>query len=472
MKKPLVVALAVASVALPIVMAAAAPSLEVAGPRVRVGQAGHRHGEFSVARDPNDPWHLVVGAMDLDHQSGSIACVAYESFDAGATWASAGTIPGMQDGHGHLDPWVSIDPSGRVHIACLDNEVDTANTLYVPTVYARRVGSTWSANRTMEHVGGATRRSTDKLAVLADQRGHVYICVIESTPQGSALIVHRSRDGGTTWDAPARVAGNLRANCNGFLESPNGDITIGWIGPQPDGTVKVGTVTSYDGGDTWQAATFIGTYGIHWLREGEMFYPVGPQHNFPSFAVSPTNGHLFASYSTWLGDRYTTKLWRSTDRGASFQPVTLLAPWSQTCAECSDIQSTIHVDADGNLGMQIVLADEMSLHREVWFTASQDEGATWLPPVELATSDAAMSWLSPTHYATGPNNVMGLTGAMPEDAPHDALGAAIPTIFSLQRRDGGDYWNFTSVPGGFLAMWIDHTDLGVPQIWSRLVKLT
>ena len=83
-----------------------------------------------------------------------------------------------------------------------------------------------------------------------------------------------------------------------------------------------------------------------------------------------------------------------------------------------------------------------------------------------------MSWLSPGHYATGPNNVMGLAGTTPEDAPHDALGAAIPTIFSLQRRDGGDYWNFTSVPGGFLAMWIDHTDLGVPQIWSRLVKLT
>ncbi|MGH2829442.1 MAG: hypothetical protein ACRDJM_03055 [Actinomycetota bacterium] len=473
--------MAVAAIAVPLFVSAA-PVLDVVGQRVRVGTAGHRLGEFSVARDPNDPRHLVVGAMDLDHESGSIACVAYESRDAGATWASAGTIPGMQDGHAHLDPWVAIDPAGRVHLACLDNEIDvTAASPYVPTEYARRVGTTWSSNHTMAHVGGAARRNTDKLAMLADRRGHVYICVIESTPQGPVLIVHRSRDGGGSWDAPVRIGTDVMANCNGFVESPNGDITIAFINlAGPLGFATVGTVTSYDGGDTWQERTIIGQYHLrpgiveYDLPQGRfgVFYPLGAQPNFPAIAVSPANGHLFFLYSTWEGERYTTKVWRSTDRGESFQPVSLLAPWSTTCSACSDLQATMTVDEAGNLGYQVVLADEMSLHREVWFTVSQDEGATWLAPIELASSEATESWLSLGHYVTGANQLNGLTGTTVEDAENDALGAAVPTIFMLQRRDGGDYWNITTVPGGFLAMWIDHTDTGIPQIWSRLVTLS
>lgn len=480
MRKLLAVAIAVAAVALPL-MASAAPALHVAGAQVRVGQAGHRLGEFSVARDPNDPRHLVTAAMDFDHEDGGIGCVVYESRDAGTSWSGTGSIPGMQDGHAHADPWVSIDPAGRTHLACLDNEITAPNTSpYVPTEYARRVGETWSPNVTLAHVGGRPRANTDKLALLADRRGHVYVCVIESTQQGPALIVHRSRDGGGTWDAPVRIGTDLFANCNGFVEAPNGDITIAWInlgGSLGFGTV--GTVTSFDGGDTWQTRTIVGQYS---LRPGiveydtpqgriGVMYPLGPQPNFPTITVSPVNGHLFMSFATWTGEQYTTKVFRSTDRGASYSPVSLLAPWSGTCAECHDLQAALTVDDAGNLGLQIVLADELSLHREVWFTASQDEGASWLAPVELGSSEANESWLSLGHYVTGASQLNGLAATTPEDAGSDGFGAVAPTVFMTQRRDGGDYWNITSVPDGFLCMWIDHTDMGIPQIWSRLVRI-
>jgi hypothetical protein len=81
-------------------------------------------------------------------------------------------------------------------------------------------------------------------------------------------------------------------------------------------------------------------------------------------------------------------------------------------------------------------------------------------------------FVSPGHYVTGASQLNGLATTTPDDAGSDAFGAVAPTVFMTQRRDGGDYWNITSVPEGFLCMWIDHTDMGVPQIWSRLVKIS
>jgi len=473
-------AVAVVLVAVPL-MAFSAPSLQIAGPQVRVGQAGHRLGEFSVARDPNDPRHLVTATFDLDHEAGGIGCVVYESFDAGAAWSSTGSIPGMQDGHAHLDPWTAIDGDGRTHLACIDNEFAALSAApYVPSEYARRVDGTWSENTTLPNLAGATFRNTDKLSLLADRRGHVYVCVIESTPQGPFLVVHRSRDGGETWESPTKVGTDLQANCNGFVEAPNGDITLLWINlAGPLGFATVGTVSSFDGGDTWQHRSVVGQYIIRPGVEQDtpqgrygVFYPVGPQHNFPALAVSPVNGHLFMSYATWVEDRYTTKLFRSTDRGATYSPVALPAPWSPTCTDCSDLQAALTVDDAGNLGMQIVLADELSLQREVWFMASLDEGDTWLAPLQIASSGADASWLGPGHYAGEPNLLNGLPATTPDDAASDGFGVAAPSIFKTQRRDGGDYWNIISVPEGFLCMWIDHTDGGIQQIWSRLVTIS
>lgn len=65
--------------------------------------------EFAVARNPKNPNHLVIGAMDWDDEGGTVGCVTFLSRDGGMSWSPGGRVPGLEKGYLQADPWVTID---------------------------------------------------------------------------------------------------------------------------------------------------------------------------------------------------------------------------------------------------------------------------------------------------------------------------------------------------------------------------
>jgi len=439
------------------VAANASSTLTAETDRALVTTPGHQASEFTVARDPRDPKHLIAASMDWDTPSGTVGCVANISNDGGRTWTTGGGID--QNGHHHVDPWVTIDDNGDVYLACIDLGIDAAGALVRTVQVAKSVdgGSTFGSPVSVPQTGAATRD-----AVFATN-GDLFVCF-----EDGDLTLVRSVDGGATWLPATKFAG-LQAECDGIVAGPTGTLYLGWTatgGSAPASTF--GTAVSSDGGASW-STTAAGQIG------GTASGPPFPQAAAPSIAVSPTTGHVFiASQRAVQVDpvrsRTALRLQRSTDDGATFQDVSVTLPATATCADCSVLNPTVTVNDAGELGLQLTLSDDNSLHHEVWFLVSSDEGAHWLAPVQLGTTDATSSYVWPEAWvgdaAFYANGVVGLAS---DPDPSRGLGLLMRAVWPYFHRDGGEYFGITSEGSDFVTMWVDHFDHGRSQIWSRIV---
>ncbi|MGH2829441.1 MAG: sialidase family protein, partial [Actinomycetota bacterium] len=221
-------------------------------PGVLVSIPGHGMGEFAAARSPIDENHLIVGAMDWDDEAGSVACATFVSHDGGVSWQAGSRIPGLDEGYGRADPWVTIDPAGRAHLQCMQIDADIVaygvgsvdGTTGRPTVKQMHTrsddgGTTWRAARRIPPKDPLNQ--VDKEAIYASRAGTLFAC-INDYPRGEggdALVVSRSFDGGDTWMAPKALdevigidspAGTGFGNCNGFAEGPGGVVYMAWAG--------------------------------------------------------------------------------------------------------------------------------------------------------------------------------------------------------------------------------------------------
>lgn len=449
--------------------------------RALVSTPSHRISEFVVAADPADPDHFVAGAVDYDDPQGMAGCVTFYTFDGGRTWSASEQVPNQTRERLRLDAYVTIDLSGRAHLVCLENAkliVEHPNAA-VWHSSSGDGGRAWSSPR---WVPPRTPTATvDKESVYAARDGTLYVCVVDAdTDEVSRkadidLVAIRSRDGGATWLPPVAVKPNLIV-CNGMMESSRGEVLINWfsLGGQ---TYPIGTAITRDQGETW-TVTDIGNLSLpaDWAPHGR-FAGVYPGFSAPSAAVRPTNDAVMVAAQEWnlQSERWEIRLYLSHDLGATYEPAAAPTISSPGCAGCHAFHPAIAFDPQGRLGLQVQLAQDLGLVKEVWFIVSPDEGRSWSRPVMLSRTTQDASWVSASTWlptADGLTTVAAYVATHPTDPYMPLHGYALGQfVGTVHHRWGGDYWGIAATQDGFLAMWVDASQNGVPQLWSSRIGL-
>src|SRR3954471_660901 len=247
--------------------------------------------------------------------------------------------------------------------------------------------------------------------------------VLSNIP-GSPSNVYRSSDGGTTWTKlPASLKANLPGGGDSDIAiSPNGTLseTDLWLGSS---TVS----TSSDKGQTWTANPIQGTVAQdrQWVTAtsgGRVYHvvhqiPSGlfvsrsvdggltyPQQVLAASALDQTGcvcppGNIVSEDGGLLGDKvggvYATSVggvgfYRSTNGGLTFTNTT---PGPASAATTNGAFPAVADGGNGHLAVvwQAVLGNTST----VWFTTSNDFGATWAAPRQIVTSGASLyPWIA------------------------------------------------------------------------------
>lgn len=452
--------------------------LDVRTERTLVTEPGHRISEFSVAKDPRDPSRLVVSAMDLDDDQGASNCVLYKSLDGGDSWDPLGA-PFGQDLRIKGDPWVTFAPDGSLHSSCIDVRMrDDEITQWLYHVRGNLAGD-WSEPARVPMLD--PEDSMDKSAIGTTSTGEVLTCAADLDADHQ-LTITRSTDGGATWDPIA--AGNLSANCNGIQEGPEGVLHVLYCRTGETPCEETGTVASTDGGRTWEDAVRAGS--VHWETKPERshrYLPDTPEPVVPSMAVSPSSGGVFVAWQTMNDeDRYRVTLQELPADGDDYTPRSTPIPEDHRCSRCHVTRPTLAADADGRLAMLWKVTRGTTLEtREIWFSASGDEGQTWADPIQLAELGPTESKADPRHAAPHPDALVGgaetLARSLAEGEPSadevtsHGLSAYGHAFFTGVHSDGGDYWTMTSNGDGFVPMWVDRSEDGTQQLWSAVIAV-
>ncbi|MBI2077160.1 MAG: exo-alpha-sialidase [Euryarchaeota archaeon] len=420
--------------------------------KVLVSPAGHRMAEFMVARNPLDANHLILAAHDYDHLgTGTMSCVLYVSKDGGASWKQSNPIPGLNRPHLQFDGWVSFDAKGVAHFVCLDyDRFNPAPQTWAYYSNSADGGLTWAPATVVQPMGGC-----DKTSLHAARDGRVYLVC--------SSRIARTDDGGKTWlpTVPADGGG-----ANGFVEDDMGTLYV---------MTRGGVSRSFDRGDTWKRVP-VGPFRVptgyddttRWVRQE-------PWTTLPSLAISPVTQHVFVAQQSWTTAKnaFEATVYASDNGGNNYTAASVPQFKSATCDGCSVTKPSVHVDDAGRVGLLVQLVNDGGHVKEVMFTASSDEGKTWVEPVVLSKTAPPNGWANPrtfTPNVAGAATLATHVASNPTDAPNVAVGVALTTaVQELQMRWNGEYWGVSSSPNGFVVPWIDHSSNGVPQVFSRLV---
>jgi hypothetical protein len=497
--------------------------------------------EPSIAVDPTDPSHLVLGTIDYNSPT---AMATYVSFDGGETWTGPNSIKFFREDYaGAGDPVVTFDRDGTVYLSFISvgfeqfyigtiasyNEVssmavtkslDGGLTWSDPVSAARGVITTVSnVDSAGKERGTITFPFFDKEWITTGPSvddpskdviymtftdfestyGLIYsdeVPYLSAPATESTIRMVRSEDGGDTWSAPVAVSPTVLealqasapgegtgASAGGEAASDSGLSGAGTSantgdgsdttqqeqqqsgniisanrtvqGSQPkvlaDGTLVTAYLDSTDDGAqeglfTIQVniskdggKTFAGPVTAGIFRE-----PHGQPRNtqfrywgsaFPQLAVGP-KGEIYIATTALPSDKPTDDgdiyLLRSLDSGKSWKE-----PLRINTDKTSHLQffPSIAVSPDGtvNLMWGDMRDDPKELRYNVYYSRSQDQGATWgfnLPDQNFTAPDTRVSDFDS-------NSLKGFPG-----------GAFI-----------GDYFSLAATKGEVYMVWAD-TRLG------------
>jgi hypothetical protein len=395
-----------------------------------------------------------------------VQCAAYASKDGGLTWTAVPALPGHKGTDEDTDPWVAVDGKGVSYLTCTEAGVG----LLLGT--STDGGLTWGDAKLVP-TGGVPAK--DAIGAFGD--GDLYLCF----QQGKLQLMH-SADKGATWQQFGFK--DVTAGCNGIVQGPEGNVYVMWQGggaveadrPQPP-PPAVGVAISKDHGKSWASTQVSADLG-----SAPENLQGTPQEAAPSLAVSPVTGTVFVA-----GQRYQNAevagpvatsstadilLVRSRDAAATFTPVTLPKFPSEQCDGCNQVHPTLTVDDGGRLVLQLTLSSSDSLHKEVWVTASNDEGDSWLAPLLLAVTDTDASFLGPGNALPDPANVVqGVQDLAQDPSPSAVAAHATNLSWAVTHRDGGEYFGITSNGRTVVDLWVQHGTDGKNSITARLVRV-
>jgi hypothetical protein len=444
-----------------------APPRAVVGPNMLVSRDGDSaHIEIMAAANPRNPKQLVAGVITATRPAGGWAVKAYASGDGGNTWIDS-TFPEQVE-NGGADPQVVFTEDGAALLAALS----------------------W----------------------VTDEKGHLSV----------ALVVHRSEDGGRTWDKGVVAATGVdhpQITVDHTGGPHNGRIYMGYLHNAPPKDPKtldyrVSVISSDDGGCTFgkpilvadgKGEVGINVVGVRPLSDGSVVVSwLDFDYHQSRTPRTEQTSHVFTAISQDGGETFSEPRLVGTE-------LAKLSPWLSTFPEFgSDASGGKYRDR-----LYAVWSDYSSGEDRVVFTWSSDKGATWSKPVILdgsgdpgsaqyqgqvavngkgvvgvswldtrtkdlgrydeyftASSDGGRSFMRPVRVSSTTSDMFGVGNAQ-----------VVPTTWHFQNvvrvsftspetrwRTGGDYWGLVSDANGvFHPVWADSRS-GTFQVWTAAVE--
>jgi hypothetical protein len=311
-------------------------------PDVTVNQdaAAASQNETAIAVDPNNPKRVVAAANDYVTRTwtctrGGTPCSAlgdgysgtYFSNDGGATWCCASALDGSSQGTlipgvDHLsggqydaggDPAVAFDSHGNVYYAGLGfDRLASPNTVAVNKGTFPSGHLTWGPPTFIDQTTSPAIVN-DKEWIGADHsasspfRDRVYVTFtrfIFDPHTGryvqSPIFEAHSSDGGATFSAPQSIVSNVLYDQGSRpVVGPDGTVYVFFEGSTRLATLNsTYVVKSTDGGETWSTPVAIAPV-VDVIPLANTAFRV---NSFPAADIDPTNGTLYATWSSQTSD--------------------------------------------------------------------------------------------------------------------------------------------------------------------------
>lgn len=366
--------------------------------------------EASLAISPTDPSHLVAAwQQDRTSHGGARGLVTAASFDGGATWTTTvpqgGSLCSGGTTNRATDPWVTIGPTGIAYFTTLAYDGEIPGD------------------------GGAVYGE-------------------------SAMLVHRSLDGGLTWDPPVTVAkapGLLFHDKQSIVAHPTDPQKVYLTWSQVIGTEFSNVLArSIDGGATWLPPIVLPTGALAGVGDQIEVLDDG------------TLVHVLANRIPGVIQAMV-----STTDGAAWSPPVILGRGTGSEGP-QGIRGGNFIPDVATDGKRVFVA--WTTERGTWLAASNDRVDAWtrmlaVPGTERFTTSVAAradGTVAITAYAlTRPYvKTAELRVAVSRDGGRTFQDAAASSVFDLNDAPVsfgrgsflGDYAGLVATPDGFIAL--------------------
>ncbi|MBF8267692.1 MAG: hypothetical protein HW388_1200 [Dehalococcoidia bacterium] len=393
--------------------------------------------EPSLAVDPKDPEHILLGVIDYNFPG----ITTYTSIDGGATWEGPYQVKYPSDDDGAAgDPVMAFDRQGKAYAASISlvaeefaigNAVGSAATSAIPIATSEDGGRTWSEPIAAARSHLKTRVTTagdgspryelelpflDKpwMAVGPSRdnpaKDSIYVTYTKFVTHYEVIFtfgglpylgvpltetsIERvySEDGGRTWSAPLAVsptvistigedAPNRVVQGSQPVVAPDGTLYVTWMDSTDDdafkGLAEVYVSRSDNGGRTFTTPVAVSAFGEPGFSSRTAFFRMWGTV-FPQVSVGP-KGEVYIAYTA----RPTAKIddgdiffVASQDRGKSWS-----IPKRLNDDQTSRLQffPAISVGPDGTIHAMWgdMRDDPVETRYHVYYTSSEDGGETW-----------------------------------------------------------------------------------------------
>jgi len=333
--------------------------------------------ESWIAIDPTDPSHLVGMSKFFFMPTYYLFHVgSYSSFDSGSTWSQS-VIQGYdcQSAPSNswtdtTDPVLAFDTSGVVYSAILPfsftyNSANQQVWNVVPNdaifVSKSTDGLTWQVANGGRPVAiynsSGLGRTADKQWIAVDTganspfRDNIYVGWTVFTGFASEVWFSRSTDHGATFSKPVMLSSASTSqpfNTYIFLgTAPDGTVYVVYTS-FPSSTFPVADIwllKSSDGGSTFSGPTLALEFNSYpFLQLPNTTFRDGISD---SFAVSPTNGHLFIATEVYNGKGIDVQISESTDGGKTWSSPIYVNDQSTVNDGTDQFQPTVSVSPSG-----------------------------------------------------------------------------------------------------------------------------
>ncbi|MBI4313013.1 MAG: exo-alpha-sialidase [Chloroflexi bacterium] len=415
--------------------------------------------EPSIAVDPKDPDHLLVGLIDYNFPN----MVSYVSIDGGASWQGPNLVRyPRKDLASAGDPIVTFDSKGNAYYAFISLDIEEFT---VGPIASSAVVSAISVSRSTD--GGVTwedsiqaSRSTVETAVLPSPDGR---------PRGEILFGFLDKPWMAVGPNPKDPTKDvLYVAYTNFVEGAN----ICWIEElpflcAPSLETVIQFVRSEDGGVTWSSPIEISPRAQYTI----LFNPVGveqPQQSpdgqvaggqvrqivqGPDVAIGPGGEVYVAWVDTTEDDSFEglaeIYVRRSDDAGATFQPRRLVSNFQElkfrsrtnSFRSWASMFPKLAVGPEGNVYVAWVAVptDDPEDDGDVYVSVSTNKGQTWSRRLRV-NDDQFTSFQFFPEVSTDPKgNVHMMWG----DFRDDPKGVSFH-IYYATSEDQGKTWSINS----------------------------